>query len=155
MLIIRARVSNILWLGRTKLFPSLLCTDPRDKTLIGNKNIDWFKTSIIIETWMSPITSNYQMYFSYHTAFAKHHLIYDVPDQNGCRNGAELADPADGSTQLPWGSVLTILIEITITYEKLYNPISVRSYWVKAIISQAAYCAYEVHTVHRFLCFLQ
>ena len=56
--------------------------------------------------------------FSYHTAFAKHHLIYDVPDQNGCRNGAELAEPADGSTQLPWGSVLSILIEITITHDK-------------------------------------
>jgi hypothetical protein len=39
--------------------------------------------------------------WSYHTAFAKHHLMYDVPDKNGCRNGAELGEPADGSKQLP------------------------------------------------------
>lgn len=40
-------------------------------------------------------------HWPYHTAFAKHHLMYDVPEKNGGSNGAELLEPEDESKQLP------------------------------------------------------
>ena len=69
-----------------------------------HSNTFTFKTNEVMETTNVASLQQHliiKYIFSYHTAFAKHHLIYDVPDQNGCRNGAELAEPADGSTQLP------------------------------------------------------
>jgi hypothetical protein len=50
------------------------------------------------QLWKARLKNN--LIWSYHTALAKHHLIYDVPDKNGCSNGAELLEP-ERSKQLP------------------------------------------------------